>query len=150
MKHHLLLITSWLLAAVFAACNAPAAPAAEAPHTHVANAAAVPGDFLVFYDRFMTDSSFQLAHIQFPLAGAPGMARQEVAATGFFWQESDWKVHRYLPDQPFVFKFIPLADNVVVEEIVHENGQYAAERRFMRNEDSWELIFYADLYLTGQ
>ena len=126
------------------------ATSAPAPHAQAEGTAAVPADFLEFYDRFMTDSVFQLRHIQFPLAGAPGMARRDVPAEGFFWQAEDWKVHRYVADQPFEFRFIPVSEDLVIEEIEHENGQYAAERRFLRDEDGWKLIFYADLYLTGK
>lgn len=120
------------------------------PHTQAEGAASVPEDFLAFYDRFMTDSVFQREHIQFPLAGAPGMSRPDVPASGFYWQAEDWRVHRYVADQPFEFTFIPVSDDLIIEEIEHENGQYAAERRFLRDEDGWKLIFYADLYLTGE
>ena len=131
---------------------APAADSADSavPHADVIGADEVPADFLTFYDRFMTDSVFQRQHIQFPLAGDPGMARPGVATTGFYWEAADWKTHRYVADQPFQFAFVPVSEDLIIEKILHENGQFAAERRFLRTDDGWQLIFYADLYMTGE
>ena len=45
---------------------------------------------------------------------------------------------------------IKFSEDLIIEKILHDNGQYAAERRFLRDDSGWELIFYADLYMTGK
>ena len=48
----------------------------------------LPKDFLVFYDRFHSDSVYQLSHILFPLEGLPPDTDSLTASSGTFrWQK---------------------------------------------------------------
>lgn len=103
-------------------------------------------DFDAFYQQFHSDSLYQLAHIQFPLQGMS--SRPEDHGAGFRWEKEDWRMHRnFTSSSGFTSEFISLGDDLVIENIVHQNGQYGMERRFSRlGGDEWYLIYYAALH----
>ena len=104
----------------------------------------MPADFEQFYVRFHEDSIYQKSHVLFPLRGLPTNADSTTIANGnFHWQENDWKIH-----QPFNSKkgeytrsFLSL-DDVVTEEIYTKDG-FGMQRRFMKTDGEWYLIFYS-------
>lgn len=111
------------------------------------------GDFEAFYERFHRDSLFQMAHIIFPLQGLPQRADSSVLVTGdFYWQQEDWIMHRDFNFQGSDFdrSFTPIGDNVLVEKIVHKNGELGMIRRFARMDGDWYLIYYVALNQISQ
>ena len=106
------------------------------------------GDFAEFYDRFHTDSLYQVAHVRFPLSGLPSNADSAtLARNDFYWQQEDWKMHRRFD---FVYgdfnqKLTPMGEDLIVEQIIHESGQYAMQRRFTRWDGEWYLTYYIGL-----
>ena len=55
----------------------------------------VPDDFVVFYDKFLSDSAYQMEHIRFPLEGLPSNADSStVVERSFRWLAEDWEVHK--------------------------------------------------------
>ncbi|MFT5385106.1 MAG: hypothetical protein ACI8VT_002418 [Saprospiraceae bacterium] len=104
----------------------------------------MPADFETFYVRFHDDSLYQLTHVLFPLRGLPTNADSLTVTGGnFHWQESDWKMH-----QPFNSKkgeyqrnFLSLGD-VITEDISTKDG-FGMQRRFMKTDGEWYLIFYS-------
>ena len=109
-------------------------------------AAVEEADFDTFYQLFHSDSLYQMAHIQFPLQGVS--SRPEDHGTGFRWGKEDWRMHRsFDASSSFRSEFTSLGDDLVIENIVHKNGQYGMERRFSRlGGDEWYLIYYAALH----
>jgi hypothetical protein len=103
-------------------------------------------DFDTFYELFHSDSLYQMAHIQFPLQGVS--SRPEDHGTGFRWEKEDWRIHRsFDASSSFRSEFTSLGDDLVIENIIHKNGQYGMERRFSRlGGDEWYLIYYAALH----
>lgn len=116
------------------------------PLQEVEETAAELPDFETFYQQFHADSLYQMAHIQFPLQGVS--SRPEEHSAGFRWEKEDWRMHRaFSASSGFRSEFIPLGDDLMIENIVHKNGQYGMERRFSRlGGDEWYLIYYAALH----
>ena len=54
----------------------------------------LPADFVQFFDRFHADSTYQLAHIIFPLLGIPGQADTLADPKSYRWQKENWSLHR--------------------------------------------------------
>jgi hypothetical protein len=119
--------------------NAPVV--AEAP---------LPADFDAFYQRFHTDSLFQMERITWPLSGSKGtMADSTQTSVAHNWTRDQWIMHRNiaLNQDEFIQKFIPIGDVIVVEKIYARGGPYGLEKRYARQTDGqWALIFYADLH----
>lgn len=106
-----------------------------------------PQDFQAFYNRFLADSLYQMAHIQFPLEGIPNNASRIEQTGPFRWEKANWRMHRsFNPDSTgFQSTFTTFGDDIVIEQIIHESGDYGMERRFTLREDGWYLIYYAGL-----
>ena len=66
---------------------------------------------------------------------------------GFSWQAEDWILHRKpLSDSPDFQREIKIVSStVIVERFVHVERPLAAERRFVKFGDDWQLIYYAGL-----
>lgn len=101
-------------------------------------------DFSAFYERFLRDSLYQMEHITFPLEGLPSNAAG--ADADFRWQRENWRVHHPIDEQSgFRSEFTRLGD-IVIENIVHESGEYGMMRRFAKLDDGeWHLIYYVGL-----
>ena len=105
----------------------------------------LPKDFMVFYDRFHSDSMYQLEHILFPLEGLPPDADSLTANSGNFrWQRADWILHKHFDSMEgnFTQNLIPIGDQMVVEQIRHTQAAYGMQRRFAKMGDEWQLIYY--------
>lgn len=105
----------------------------------------LPKDFLVFYDRFHSDSVYQLSHILFPLEGLPPDTDSLTANNGTFrWQKETWVLHKHFDSMEgnYTQQFIPFGANMVVEQIRHAQASYGMQRRFAKFDDEWQLIYY--------
>jgi hypothetical protein len=106
------------------------------------------GDFEAFYELFHQDSSYQMAHIAFPITGMPSFTDEESAADpNFKWTRENWTLHK-----PFNFKesefkqsFRVIGTDVVEETILHNNGKFGMIRRFALVGGEWNLIYFADM-----
>lgn len=118
----------------------------QQPLQEVEEATGEEPDFETFYQQFHADSLYQMAHIQFPLQGVS--SRPEDHGASFRWEKEDWRMHRsFSTSSGFRSDFTTLGDDLVIENIVHKNGQYGMERRFSRlGGDEWYLIYYAALH----
>lgn len=108
----------------------------------------LPGDFKQFYQTFHSDSVYQIEHIVFPLEGLPDKADAATIASGDFkWQKETWRMQRAVDFalSDFTRKIVPVNEVMVVEYIVHKNGELGMERRFAKLGGSWYLIYYAGL-----
>ena len=101
-------------------------------------------DFETFYIKFLSDSSYQLSHIQFPLRGRTSSSNSEIK-----WQKGDWQIHLAFDpvDSGFQSNFTKISDELIIETIILNKGGYGMERRFSKfGSDGWYLIYYADLH----
>ena len=107
-------------------------------------------DFLTFYKKFHADSAYQMAHIEFPLAGYPmgnSASDSSFDAKTFRWTPETWTMHRMntLNDTAFTRQFEQPMPMVVSEVIVQKQTHFGTVRRFLKRGDEWFLIFYADM-----
>lgn len=105
-------------------------------------------EFGAFYEQFHADSIFQIEHIQFPLEGLPAKADSTTMADGSFrWQKEDWKMHKGFDfeSSEYEIQLTPITNSLIVEKIIHKNGNFGIVRRFAKLGDSWYLIYYAGL-----
>jgi len=119
----------------------------------IPESAELPVDFLNFLDEFHGDEEFQLAHIRFPLQGLPSMMDESSSDMGQYrWTKDDWVMHKGFDqdNEEFEQSFKLYGEDMVVEHIVHINGQTGMERRFSKSEDSWDLIYYAAMNFIKQ
>lgn len=104
----------------------------------------LPKDFEDFYVKFHGDSLYQVDHILFPLRGLPTNADSTMVSQGnFHWQKESWNMHQPFSTQNGAYQreFISLGD-VVTEEIYTKDG-FGMQRRFMKTDDEWFLIYYS-------
>jgi hypothetical protein len=104
-------------------------------------------EFLEFYEKFGTDSIFQIEHIVFPLEGEP--SRKDILEQippDFKWQREDWVIHRKFNDMGGTFEreLIDIS-GIVIENIHDTSGKYTMERRFGKLSSGWHLIYYKEL-----
>lgn len=105
-------------------------------------------EFLDFYEKFSTDSVYQLEHVVFPLEGirAPQNAN-DTLGLAYKWQREDWKIHGKFDDANGTFskEMMDLAGKMVIEIISDESGLFSMERRFAKLSDGWNLIYYKEM-----
>ncbi|MEL6638021.1 MAG: hypothetical protein AAFW73_16755 [Bacteroidota bacterium] len=119
-----------------------------APATPLSEAHPIPAGFAEFYEQFHRDSTYQLTHISFPLAGIPAGAEVgDLDLDNFRWQRADWVLHRPFDDLEGQFEreLLVLNADMVVEDIRGVDAQYGMQRRFSRLSDGWYLIYYAGM-----
>ena len=140
MKYIVLLLPLFL----FSCKNSTPAP----PATETATAAPLPEGFADFYQKFHSDSLYQIEHTVFPLEGLPDHADSAaIAGNDFRWQAEDWRMQRQFDFEMSEFKrhIVPVNDMMVVERIVHQSGEFGMVRRFARVGGEWHLIYYAGM-----
>ena len=142
-------------AAVFAACgqnpNAGNVPGAADSATATANAA-LPENFKVFYEKFHTDSNYQVAHISFPLSGLQSKAQGDTATVtqAGQWTAAEWRFQQLdvlRSTNDYTIDYQTLGEDVVIERILTKVKGFGMERRFAKMPSGeWELIYYADMH----
>lgn len=108
----------------------------------------LPEGFTEFYQRFHSDSAFQMAHIIFPLEGLPHQADAEtISSAEFRWQAEDWKMMRPVDWQMSEYQreIVPLNSTLILERIVNPDNNIGMVRRYAIIGDEWHLIYYAGL-----
>src|SRR5690606_14594108 len=87
----------------------------------------LPADFRTFFDRFHTDSAYQMSRIIFPLEGMPATLEADPESTGerFFWSRSEWRLHRPFTDPSREFdNWFELKDDRIIEHWIHLKGTH--------------------------
>jgi hypothetical protein len=102
----------------------------------------IPDDFLAFYNQFHEDTTFQLAHINFPLRGIKAIENIG-GGEDYLYARNEWIIHRPFDDMGGTFSrsFEEFA-GMIVETMLANNGQFRSVRRWARLGDKWNLIFY--------
>ena len=107
-------------------------------------------EFLDFYEKFASDSVYQLEHIVFPLEGMPALRDStDVIPADFKWEKENWILHKAYDDMngTFTREFIDFK-GIVIEKIGDNSGRYTMERRFSKMSDGWQLIYYRAMGLS--
>ena len=114
---------------------------AEIPKTEI------PEDFVEFYNKFHTDTLFQVEHIHFPLEGMPALAPgSDLEGFSFWWERVGWKMHKPFDDNggTFTRTFSNFA-GIITEQISDNSGQFTMMRRFSKMDGEWTLIYYKEM-----
>ena len=115
-----------------------------------AEMADLPKDFLAFYQQFHTDSSYQMAHIEWPLKGEKSVPnesgdKKRVLAT---WEPETWEM-LHLPDMTdagLKRSFETISDVLIIEKLQYPMVNYGMERQFFKEENgAWKMIYYAEM-----
>lgn len=112
----------------------------------------LPADFEAFYLKFHQDSMYQIEHVIFPLRGIPGNADSTMLVSGnYYWEKNDWRMHQPIDPKggKFIRDFLPLGKDLITEEIYTPDG-FGMQRRFMKTEGNWFLIYYAGMNRMAQ
>jgi hypothetical protein len=106
----------------------------------------LPEDFEEFYVYFHNDTSFQKAHIVFPLVGEVAMRDEFTLAKDTLWQDKGWVIHKPFNNMGGTFNIsFTNFKGIVTEEIIDNSGQYSMIRRFSKIGGEWNLIFYREM-----
>lgn len=110
----------------------------------------LPEGFHEFYDQFHTDSTYQMEHITFPLAGHQPAADSSSALAPHSWQAESWKLHKPFNDFGGTFtRTFTNYDGIVTEMIDGSNGAFRIVKRYAILNGEWHLIYYQSLSMTG-
>lgn len=102
----------------------------------------LPEDFVEFYNRFHSDSLYQMEHISFPLSGIPAL-QMTGADTMYYFKKDDWRMHRSLPDSLIAYQsIIEIDEGIIEEEIGLQEQDVAIFRRYSKIGNEWYLIYY--------
>jgi len=105
-------------------------------------------EFLDFYERFHADSTYQLAHIVFPLEGSD--YNEDNQAIKQVWNKENWIFHKPFDDYGGTFtRTYTEFGGIITESIVDNNKISSMERRFSKINNEWYLIFYDPIHLTS-
>lgn len=115
----------------------------------------IPADFSDFYEKFHTDSMYQMTHISWPLQGDKS---EQIDSTHYqkkeiTWEQSNWRMHRPVDYSSGDYKrqIQMLGDGLLIEYILITAGGYGIERRFAKQPDGeWNLIYYSDMQERGK
>lgn len=118
----------------------------DKPALNIEQNAGLPSDFTEFYEKFHSDSIYQMKHIEFPLKGFPNQADSAtIAGDNFYWTADTWKIHnmKAFNDSLFTRKFDVPLPTAVNEIVFQKNTPFAMVRRFFKKGDDWYLIYYS-------
>jgi hypothetical protein len=104
-------------------------------------------EFMAFYDKFSTDSIYQLDHTVFPLEGVKAQTDSlDTPDPAFRWQRESWTLHKPYDDMDGTFSREMLdLSGLVIERISDQSGKYTMERRFGKLSAGWHLIYYREM-----
>jgi hypothetical protein len=146
MHNYRLILFLALVIALVSCQEQEKAPAAEQQNSDTSEIRTeVSKEFKEFYNRYHTDSMFQIKSTHFPLEGVP--EDRSKTSADFKWERSDWTMHKPFDDigGKFHRTFRPIGDNVVIEYIYSPKLNLIMERRFKKRQDGWYLIYYKAL-----
>lgn len=116
--------------------------------------AELPKDFLEFYQKFHTDSTYQMAHIEWPLKGESGVSQDTLAKRQLTeWTPENWHL-MHLPDTTMSTlkrSFETVGEVMIIEKMSYPMVGFGYERQFYKEEDGqWRLIFYGETQMLQQ
>lgn len=107
----------------------------------------LPAGFKEFYQKFHSDSIFQMQHIVFPVEGLKRMNIEgKDTILSYTYPESEWRMNHLFDtsNADFNQSFYLPDENTVIDKITGTKGVFCLERRFANLSDGWNLIYYAE------
>lgn len=112
----------------------------------------LPKDFLAFYQKFHSDSAYQMAHIEWPLKGEKGNPQDTTGRSQLTeWVPETWQIMHFPDTTMSTLKraFETVGNVLVIEKMSYPMVGYGYERQFYLEEDGqWRLIFYGQKQIT--
>jgi len=100
-------------------------------------------DFQGFYQRFLTDSSFQMKRVQFPLPGE--RATVEIQDTAYRWKRADWIMLKDFDLDSTQFKRnLSVTDTLATDEIYTPGAGFYFKMVFEPIQRKWHLVYLVD------
>ena len=107
--------------------------------------------FETFYDKFLSDSLFQVSRIEFPLQGRPKMVDSTNYKDEFYFSPELWVMHKkidFTEHPEFLRTFEDFG--IMVREIIEVPKDLFIERRYRQIDGNWFLVFYGDLNMRNK
>lgn len=100
-------------------------------------------DFDTFYEKFLTDSSFQMERVQFPLSGIRTTGEEEDST--YQWTREEWVMLKkpQLEGTEFERK-LQVSDTVATDEIFTENTGFYFKTVYEPIKRKWYLVYMID------
>ncbi len=100
-------------------------------------------NFLSFYEKFGTDSLFQMRRIEFPMIGTNPNGSDE----RFFWTEENWVLQRKIDENNEDIQIQPILDmgDLVRVRLVIQQ-KFMVENLYSLINDKWFLTEYSGLH----
>lgn len=105
-------------------------------------------EFDKFYERFHSDSVYQITHIVFPLEGKT--YDEDNNPVSKLWTVENWIMHKKFDDMGGTFtRSYSEFGGIISEKIIDDRNISNMERRFSKIQDEWHLIYYDPIHLTS-
>ena len=99
--------------------------------------------FAPFYERFLTDSAFQVARTRFPLPGQKFTA--DVADSTYRWQRADWRMLREPElDTAYFTRNLSVSDTLATDEIAGKDSGLYFRMEYRPVNQQWYLVRMVD------
>jgi hypothetical protein len=100
-------------------------------------------DFYEFYEHFLTDSSFQMERVQFPL---PGHLYGEEEDSTYTWTRENWVMLKKpnLEGTEFERRLQVKGDTLATDEIFMENSGFYFKMVYEPVKRKWHLVYLVD------
>ncbi len=101
-----------------------------------------PESFDTFYEKFLTDSSFQMERIQFPL---PGIKAGEEVDSTYQWNKEEWVMLKKPELEGTEYKRdLQVSDTLATDEIFMENAGFYFKTVYEPIKKKWYLVYMVD------
>ncbi len=104
-------------------------------------------NFDQFYDRFLTDSSFQMSRIHFPLPGinTAAMEASDEEDSIYYWSKDEWiMLKKPQLDSSMYERKITVTDTLAIDEIFMENAGFYFKTVYEPIRKKWHLVYMVD------
>lgn len=100
-------------------------------------------NFQDFYQRFLTDSSFQMKRVQFPLPGE--RTTTEIQDLTYQWKRTDWIMLKDFDLDSTQFKRnLSVTDTLATDEIYTPGAGFYFKMVFEPIQRKWHLVYLVD------
>lgn len=102
-------------------------------------------DFDKFYERFLTDSAFQMSRIQFPLPGINTTAMEHEEDSVYYWTKDDWiMLKKPELDSGLYERKMVVTDTLATDEIFMDDAGFYFKMVYEPIKEKWHLVYMVD------
>ncbi len=102
-------------------------------------------DFNTFYAHFLSDSTFQMSRITFPLPGINPTATEGEEDSVYYWQKEDWiMLTKPELDTTLYERKLTVTDTLATDEIFMDDAGFYFKTMYKPVEKKWYLVYMVD------